>query len=110
LFSDPSNLLKQYDAAFLHRCQSDQKYFLPHSRCPSFATVDYPPSSKMVNRVLKSATIKTIFNNGRPLKLKYATETETWRRPYLAPNIQENFAKAMEKARVPFGATTAIMT
>lgn len=64
----------------------------------------------MPNKVISSSTIKTIVNGGRSITLKYATETETWRRLYLSSDVQEKFTKAMEKTNVPSGATTAIMT
>ena len=64
----------------------------------------------MANKVIASNTIKTIINGGRTITLKYATETDAWKRYSLATDVQENFTKAMEKADVPAGATTAIMT
>jgi len=64
----------------------------------------------MANRVIGSAPIKTIMNAGRPIALKYATETDAWKRYALSTDVQEGFTKAMEKAAVPSGATTAIMT
>jgi len=64
----------------------------------------------MPNKVVSSSTIKTIVNSGRAITLKYATETKSWKRIYLSPDVQENFSKAMEKTNVPNGATTAIMT
>lgn len=64
----------------------------------------------MANKVVSSSTIKTLMKGGRSINVKYAVETDTWRRSYLAPDVQENFVKAMEKADVPAGATTAIMT
>lgn len=64
----------------------------------------------MANKVISSSTIKTIMNGGRSITLKFATETDSWKRYSLAKDTQDNFAKAMEKAEVPAAATTAIMT
>lgn len=64
----------------------------------------------MANKVISSSTIKTIMNGGRSITLKYATETDLWKRYNLAADVQEKFTKAIEKADVPAGATTAIMT
>ncbi|MCJ1477645.1 hypothetical protein MMC13_006318 [Lambiella insularis] len=64
----------------------------------------------MANKVISSSTIKTITNGGRSITLKYATETDLWKRYNLATDVKEKFTKAMEKADVPAGATTAIMT
>jgi len=64
----------------------------------------------MANKVISSSTIKTIMNGGRSITLKFATETDSWKRYGLATDTQEKFAKAMEKADVPADATTAIMT
>ncbi|KAK0627074.1 hypothetical protein B0T14DRAFT_562920 [Immersiella caudata] len=63
-----------------------------------------------MSKVISSSTIKTIVNGGRSITLKYATETDTWKRYYLSVDVQEKFTKAMEKTDVPTGATTAIMT
>jgi hypothetical protein len=65
--------------------------------------------AKMPNKVISSSTIKTISNGGRQITLQYATKTDTWNRYNLATDVQQKFAKAMEKADVPAGATTAIM-
>lgn len=51
----------------------------------------------MANRVVSSATIKTIVSNGQPVLVKYATETSSWKRPYLSADTQEKFVKAIEK-------------
>ena len=64
----------------------------------------------MASKVISSSIIKTIMNGGQSIALKYATETDTWKRYYLSSDVQEKFTKAMEKADVPTGATTAIMT
>ncbi|KAI7229211.1 hypothetical protein KC357_g8877 [Hortaea werneckii] len=63
----------------------------------------------MPNKVISSSTIKTISNGGRQITLQYATKTDTWNRYNLASEVQQKFAKAMEKADIPAGATTAIM-
>jgi hypothetical protein len=62
------------------------------------------------NRVLASTTIKSVLNNGRTINVKYATETDTWKRYLLSQDQQDQFIKAIEKADIPAGATTAIMT
>ncbi|KAF2109333.1 hypothetical protein BDV96DRAFT_529853 [Lophiotrema nucula] len=64
----------------------------------------------MANKVISSSTIKTVMNGGRSITVKYATETDSWKRHNLTTDTQDKFAKAMEKADVPAGATTAIMT
>ena len=64
----------------------------------------------MANKVISSSTIRSIMIGGRSITLKYATTTDTWTRPYLSSDIQEAFAKAMEKADVPSNAETAVMT
>jgi hypothetical protein len=64
----------------------------------------------MANKVVSSSTIKTIVNGGRSITVKYATETVSWKRHRLASDMQDEFAKAMEQADVPAGATTTIMT
>ncbi|OCL11111.1 hypothetical protein AOQ84DRAFT_396452 [Glonium stellatum] len=61
------------------------------------------------NKIVSSQLIKTIKNSGKNIKLKYATKTEAWDRTYLAQSVQEDFGKAVEKADVPAGATTAIL-
>jgi len=63
----------------------------------------------MPNKVISSSTIKTISKGGRQITLRYATKTDSWNRYNLAADVQEKFAKAMEKADVPANATTAIM-
>lgn len=63
----------------------------------------------MPNKVISSSAIKTISNGGRQITLQYATKTDTWNRYNLATDVQQKFAKAMETAEVPPGATTAIM-
>lgn len=65
----------------------------------------------MTNPVKSAAPIKSIVTTaGKAVMLKFATETDTWSRPFLSPDAQEGFSKAMEKADLPAGATTAIMT
>lgn len=63
----------------------------------------------MPNKVISRSTIKIILNGGRQITLQYATKTDTWDRYNLATDVRQKFAKAMEKADVPAGATTAIM-
>ncbi|KAK6361068.1 hypothetical protein LTR81_028176, partial [Elasticomyces elasticus] len=59
----------------------------------------------MPNKVISSSTIKMISNGGRQISLQYATKTDTWNRYNLATDVQEKFAKAMEKADIPAGAS-----
>ena len=54
--------------------------------------------------------IKSIMNGGRSITLKYATETDTWKRITLSSDIKDGFTKAMEKADVPEHAAAAILT
>lgn len=62
------------------------------------------------NKIISSTVIGTIKNSGRSIRLGYATETDKWKRLLLAQQTQDNLAKAMEKADIPDGATTAIMS
>ncbi|EDN99977.1 predicted protein [Sclerotinia sclerotiorum 1980 UF-70] len=55
-----------------------------------------------------SQVIKDLVNRGKNVTVKYATKIETWDRAYLAGSVQEDFSKAIEKADIPAGATTAI--
>jgi hypothetical protein len=64
----------------------------------------------MANRVLNSSFIKTVVNSGRPVNVKYATETDAWKRYSLSKDMQDDFADAVAKTDLPAGATTAIMT
>lgn len=64
----------------------------------------------MANKVISSSTIRSVMTGGRSITLKYATKTDTWTRSYLSSDVQEAFAKAMEKADVPSNAEAAIMT
>lgn len=53
----------------------------------------------MTNLVKSAAPIKSIVTTaGKAVMLKFATETDTWSRPFLSPDVQEGFSKAMEKA------------
>lgn len=61
------------------------------------------------NKIISSQVIKTVANRGKNIKVKYATKTETWDRSYLASSVQDDFSKAIEKADIPAGATTAIL-
>ncbi|KJX93785.1 hypothetical protein TI39_contig4257g00004 [Zymoseptoria brevis] len=60
-------------------------------------------------RILGSVLIETIVNRGRRITLKFANETDVWRRPFLSKTIQERFTNAMKKADIPPGATVAVM-
>ncbi|KAL8989677.1 MAG: hypothetical protein Q9177_001487 [Variospora cf. flavescens] len=64
----------------------------------------------MANKVVSSSGIKSITNSGRLIALKYATETDSWKRLTLSANVKDGFAEAMEKADVPTNATAAILT
>ena len=61
------------------------------------------------NRIIASQVIKTVANGGKHITVKFATKTETWDRSYLANSVQDDFSKAIEKADIPAGATTAIL-
>ena len=64
----------------------------------------------MVLKVLGDAVIRAAKTvTGRIINVKYATRTETWTRPFLSPEIQEEVVKAIETADVPENAVTAIM-
>jgi hypothetical protein len=67
-------------------------------------------SNMSANRVLTAKLIKQVTNSGgRLINVKYATETQAWKRNQLAPENQHAFVAAVEKADVPAGATTAVM-
>lgn len=53
----------------------------------------------MANKVISSSTIKKIMNGGRSITLKYATETDSWKRYNLATDVQEKFKKSHGKGR-----------
>jgi hypothetical protein len=61
------------------------------------------------NRVLSARAIKTVFNKGQEIMVKYATKTEGWERTFLATSVQDDFSNAVEKADVPARAATAIL-
>lgn len=63
----------------------------------------------MPNKVKASALIANIVKNGKNLQVKYATETDTWKRTSLAQNVKDDFRKAVEKASVPKDARAAIL-
>ena len=63
----------------------------------------------MANNVVSSSFIKTIFKDGKNVTLRYATETDAWKRTSLAQSVKDGFSKAMEKADVPANAESAIM-
>lgn len=62
-------------------------------------------------KILNSVLIKKVVTSGgRQINVKFANETDTWRRTLLSQEIRDRFIKAMEKADVPPpNATTAIM-
>ncbi|KAF2724744.1 hypothetical protein K431DRAFT_216969 [Polychaeton citri CBS 116435] len=60
-------------------------------------------------QIINSALTRTIANGGRQITLKFANETEAWRRTFLSQEMRDGFAKAMEKADIPPRATVAIM-
>ncbi|AEO67334.1 uncharacterized protein THITE_2116226 [Thermothielavioides terrestris NRRL 8126] len=61
-------------------------------------------------KVISSSVIRTVINGGRAITAKYATKTDAWHRVLLSPEIQEEFATALEKAPIPANAAIAIMT
>jgi hypothetical protein len=61
------------------------------------------------NKVLASSLIKKVTNGGHSIEVKYATKTDGWRRAQLSQEVQNSFAEAVEKAKVPAGATTAVL-
>ena len=64
----------------------------------------------MSNRLISSTPIRAIQHGNQTLQVKYATETESWKRILLSTATQDRFAEAVKKAEVPAGATTAVMT
>lgn len=61
-------------------------------------------------KILNSVSIRKVATRGgRQINVKFANETDAWRRTYLSQEIRDHFIKAMEKADVPPAATTAIM-
>jgi len=61
------------------------------------------------NKIIASQLIKNINKAGKDIAVKYATKTEAWDRTFLAPQVQEQFTKVIEKANVPSNATTAVL-
>jgi hypothetical protein len=61
-------------------------------------------------RILLSNTHKVVMNNGRPIVVKWATETDSWRQAFIAPQVLEDFSKSVETADIPARATVAVMT
>jgi hypothetical protein len=66
--------------------------------------------SKMpVNEVLATEFIKLVTISSRSSSVGYATRTTGWERRMLSERVKDGFVKAVEKADVPDGATTAIL-
>lgn len=63
----------------------------------------------MPNQILSSAAIQTVKASGRAVNVRYATQTTTWKRLILSPDVQQDFVKAVENADIPPNAETAIM-
>lgn len=63
----------------------------------------------MPNKVFNSTLIQQITKNGKTLALKYATQTETWTRTYLAQSVKDDFSETIGKADVPANAASAIL-
>lgn len=63
----------------------------------------------MPNQVISSAAIKTIQKGSKSLSIKYATQTDAWKRLFLAENVQKDFADTVENSNVPEKADVAIM-
>lgn len=66
------------------------------------------------NKVINQKIFKTVANGSKQIKIGWATQTDTWERLHLAETIQENFAKAVEKAadngELPTKGAKVIMT
>jgi hypothetical protein len=63
----------------------------------------------MPNTILNSVFIRSVQNGTKRVAVKFATETDTWNRPFLAQSVMDDFSKAIEKADIPAEATTAIL-
>lgn len=50
-----------------------------------------------------------VTGGGRQINVKFANETDAWRRALLSQEQRDRFVKAMEKADVPPNAMTAII-
>lgn len=91
-------------------------FFIPPSKTTSIPNIAASTASlhkiiviEMPNNVVNSALIKQITKNGKNLALKYATQTETWTRTYLAQSVKDDFSRVIEKADVPAKAATATL-
>jgi hypothetical protein len=64
------------------------------------------------NKVFSSQAIKSILTKaGKPLQVEYATQTSAWERIYLAQNVQDDFASALENTTdIPDNAATAVLS
>jgi hypothetical protein len=62
-----------------------------------------------VNEVLATEFIKLVTISSRSSSVGYATRTTGWERRMLSERVKDGFVKAVEKADVPDGATTAIL-
>jgi len=63
----------------------------------------------MSNKIIAAQHIKTVFNSGSTIAVKYATKTEAWNRTYLDKKVQDDFGKAVEETEVPAGATVVVL-
>lgn len=63
----------------------------------------------MVNRVRFSEFFRTIIVGGRQLDIGFATETEAWRRIYIAEIVLGDFTRAIRKAKIPKKAAAAVL-
>lgn len=63
----------------------------------------------MPNKVISSAAIKTVQKGSKSLSIKYATQTDAWKRLFLAEDVQKKFADTVESSSVPEKAEIAIM-
>lgn len=63
----------------------------------------------MPNKVISSAAIKTVQKGSKSLNIRYATQTDAWKRLLLAESVQKDFVDAVESSKVPERAEIAIM-
>ena len=63
----------------------------------------------MPNNVVNSTLIKQITKNGKNFTLKYATQTDTWTRTYLAQSVKDDFSRVIETADIPAKAASATL-
>ena len=67
-------------------------------------------SKKMAANKLKTAFIKELEVAGKKVAFSYATQTDTFVRPLLAQNEQDDCAKALEKlSKTPEKATKVVL-